>query len=239
MSFWLSAAAIVIGLLCMLPPTWKRVRYLSTLVHESGHALVGTLTGGHLVGVVLRADSSGETQTKHYKGLASTLFSRIPTLLAGYPAPALFGGLGLMLALQGHANAGWLILGSLGILCLLFARSLFTVVITLPYSVGAAFLLPASGLWEAPSYVSLMALTVLSTILLAGAFRDNWTLTALTALGQDEGSDAHSLAHLVTAGALTRLWVAVFWLLTALCALGGGWLATVLGSPLESLLAGL
>lgn len=236
MSWWLYGIALLVGLAFVHPTIWKRTRFLTTLVHESGHALVGTLTGGQLVGVVVRSDSSGETVTKHYKGFTAALFSRLPTLMAGYPAPAFFGAFGLILALEGHANAGWLVLGLLGLLCLLFARSFFTVLITLPYTLGAVALIPALEIWKMPVEISLFFLVVLSMILLAGSIKDMWRLTALVNLGQAEQSDPGFLAKMTVGEGGVRLWNILLWLATLLSAALGAWVGIVGGERVENLL---
>lgn len=238
MPTWIIYAAPLVGLLGLLPAPWQRLRHLTTIIHESGHALVGTITGGHLVGVVLRPDASGETLTRHRSGLAGTLFSQIPTLLAGYPAPAFFGAAALVAALGSNADGGWALLGLLGLLCLLFARSLFTVLIAGSYVAIAVLMVPTLGFLGVPVGLSSLILSALATLMIGGALRDLVTLTKITAFEPQVSTDARTLASrsLVLHA---WVWVVVLWVLTVAAGIVGGWASPYLTDGLATMVGWL
>lgn len=69
------------------PPIWRIARQAATIIHELGHAIVGFLFGRKIQGIALHGDTSGLTTSsgKPY-GLGM-----VASVLAGYPAPSLFG----------------------------------------------------------------------------------------------------------------------------------------------------
>src|SRR5664279_4903543 len=61
------------------------IRLFVTFVHESGHGLAALISGGHVGGITVSPDGSGETVTMGG--------SRLLILPAGYLGAALFGAL--------------------------------------------------------------------------------------------------------------------------------------------------
>ena len=87
---------VALGLVVL---AWPWTRMLSTIVHEGGHATVARLVGRRLEGIRLHSDTSGLTVSR---GRASGP-GMVATLLAGYPAPALFGLLTAWVLSKGYA----------------------------------------------------------------------------------------------------------------------------------------
>lgn len=121
-------AVVGAGLLAVaVPPVWRALRVVVTLVHELGHALVGVAVGRRFTGFVLRGDMSGHAVTSGPPRGAG----RVLTTWAGYPAPAVVGA-----ALAWLGAAGWAapaIAATLAVLlfALVRARSALTLVVTL------------------------------------------------------------------------------------------------------------
>jgi len=74
------------------------LRWLVTLVHEAGHALVATLVGGHVASVTMNEHGGGLTYWS-YEGEVPTL-RLILVASAGYVGTAVVGGVLLELATQ-------------------------------------------------------------------------------------------------------------------------------------------
>lgn len=238
-TMWLSIVGFLVGVLLINPFSWKRARYMVTLIHETGHALFGSLTGGQLVGVVVNLDSSGETLTRHKRGISSTLFSIIPTLLAGYPAPLFFGVLGAGFGFAGWVHAGWIIFAFAGLICMLFARGFFTIIL------GALFVslsLLGVGItpWGEPFSVevSTFLLLMLSGLLIAGACKDMVELTRMALMGLAENSDPDFLKQRTRVGTRT-LWVFVLWGCLLVAGVIAGLSVYYFGDELEKIAFGL
>lgn len=183
-----------------IPPVWRALRIGVTLVHEFGHALVGVACGRRFTGFVVRGDMSGETVTV---GRAAG-FGVVLTTLAGYPAPAIFGA-GLVAA----AVYGWgsvVLTGTLLVLCIsiIRIRSWFTAVVML----GSLAVTAAAWWWRVESF-QVGALTTAGAFLIAGSWRQCWTVAQSTNSGSDP-------ARLATLTPIPRIvWLALFWLFIA------------------------
>jgi hypothetical protein len=82
----LCAIAIPIGVTTVCwQPSWRIVRYLVTVLHELGHAIIAMCFGRIIVGMRLHKDSSGATRILGPKGrpISDAIIS-----FAGYPGPA-------------------------------------------------------------------------------------------------------------------------------------------------------
>lgn len=199
--------------LCFIPKFWLYLRHFSTLTHEVGHAVVGMLTGGRLRGIALHPDSSGETTTAHVVG--RNKISRVLTSFAGYPSPAIYGTALLITIASGYQNSAWIIMLSMSILCLVFARSFFTVIVGLSFAVAPFLFLFVAQ--EAPLVLQNSVAYAFIGVLLYGSVRSLVELTNLTHRGLDEGADSVSLQKYT---GISR-W---FWLVML-------WIGTVAGSP--------
>ncbi|MPV38295.1 M50 family peptidase [Georgenia subflava] len=166
-----------------VPPLWRRLRVLVTVVHELGHGLVGVLFGRRFTGLVLRGDMSGHAVTVGKAGGAG----RVLSTWAGYPAPAVVGAVLVRLA-----GSGWSppVLGLLTVVllgALLRVRSLYTAAVMVALTAGTA----ALWWWGSPSLQAAVLLG-LGLFLLVGAWRHLGALLA----GPSAGSDATVLARL-------------------------------------------
>lgn len=196
---WSVWIPLLIGVsLVLVPPTWRAVRILVTLVHELGHATAGILTGRRFTGFVVRGDMSGHAVTVGKPrgfGLALTTWM-------GYPAPALAAAGLIWLTLRGWAPAVMLTLAVVSVLCLVFVRSWATAGVTLLVAASTAALW-----WWRSDYRSGAILLVLAALLLLGAWR-HWAAVA----SSPRGSDPAELAR------QTR-WPGWFWVATQFLAI--------------------
>lgn len=200
-------AALAAGLLTVaVPPLWRLLRVVVTVVHELGHAVVGVLAGRSFTGLVLRPDMSGHAVTVG----RSRGPGRVATTWAGYPAPALVGA-----GVVGAAAAGWgapVLLLTAVVLAggLLRARSLYTVLVMLA-AVGAVGWL----WWAGAGHVQGLVLLALGVMLVLGA----WRHLAAVVRAPGAGSDPAVLARITP---LPRLgWTLSYVLVLA----GASWVA--------------
>lgn len=195
---WLLALVGVV--VVAIPPLWRVLRPVVTIVHELGHAIVGMLCGRRFTGFVVNADMSGHAVTV---GKPSGL-GLILTTWAGYPAPAIFGAFLTVAAGNGWAPSVLAVTMVILLLSLLWSRSLFTVLAVL--GTGLA----VGGLWWShETQIGAAVLLIAGVLLLCGAWRSLFAVT-----GAKSGQDPNKLADLTR---VTR-W---FWLLTyyaVLCA---------------------
>jgi hypothetical protein len=118
-------AALVGAALALVPPVWHYSRYVVTLVHEAGHAVVALLTGRRLNAIRLHSDTSGLT--------VSSGRPRGPGMVAmaaaGYLAPSVLGLACIWLVAAGHTPlALWAGLLTLALM-LLHIRNWFGLVV--------------------------------------------------------------------------------------------------------------
>jgi hypothetical protein len=181
-----------------------------TVVHEAGHALVAVLSGRRLSGIRLHADTSGLTVSRgRPRGPGM-----VATLVAGYPAPAIFAlGSGALLAAGYAVGLLWLVVLACAVM-LLQIRNLYGlwVVLVLGGVVAAAS-------WVLPPTVLSWVAYLLVWALLVAAPRSVLELWRQRRHGQARGSDVEQLAALT--GLPATLWTAGFWLVTMACLVAG------------------
>ena len=184
----MGAPAVTVALVAALlvvavPPVWQVLRLAVTLVHELGHAVVGLAVGRRFTGFVLRGDMSGHAVTVGPpRGLG-----RVVSTWAGYPAPAVVGGV-----LVWTAGRGWgapvltLVLVVL-LVALVRVRSLFTGLVM-------AVALGATGAlwWWRDDAVQAQVLVGAAIVLLVGA----WRHLGAVVRSRDRSSDPAVLASL-------------------------------------------
>ena len=192
----LLAAAIVV----CVPSAWNAVRLLVTLVHELGHAGVGILSGRRFTGFVVSRDGSGHAVTVG----RSRGPGRIATTWAGYPMPALVGGLLVWASLQGWAAP---LLGAI-LLALLTALVRVRSVLTL------TVLAVTGGLtgwlwWSGTGRLQTQTVMAVGVLLLVGA----WRHLATVWRGGRRIDDPEALASLT--GIPAGVWVASWALVCA------------------------
>lgn len=190
-----------------IPQLWRHVRHIVTLAHESGHAIVGVLTGRKLNGIKLHTDTSGVTTTSGVGwGLSGLL-----TTLAGYPAPAAVAGAILLGVLSGHAGATIAVLLAILAVLTVFTRNMWGLLVTGLTTVAFAILLVAAPIW-----ITQGALLLLAGLLAAGSFRTLIEERRSRKSGV-EGSDIAALAH------NTSIPATAWWVLALI--LSAGWIA--------------
>lgn len=204
---------VLVAVLIVWTPTWRRLRHVVTAVHEGGHALVAVLTGRRLGPVRLHRDASGLTT---HRGLARGPGLSLTTA-AGYPTPALAGLGAAALIERGWPLAVlWTALVAT-VLLMLQVRNLFGWLLLL----ASAGVLVAATRWLDATQQSWCA-EVLAWVLLLGAPRTVWELQQHRRRHRDHGSDADQLARQTRVPAIA--WVALFGMISLGCLAGGGWL---------------
>ncbi|GAA4285826.1 M50 family metallopeptidase [Georgenia daeguensis] len=166
-----------------LPPLWRHLRVVVTVVHELGHGLVGVLLGRRFTGLVLRADMSGHAVTVGRARGAG----RVASTWAGYPAPALVGAV-----LVRAAGTGWAptLLGVAALVLLvsiLRVRSWYTALVMVLLTAGTGALW-----WWGSAPLQAALLLGVGLFLLVGAWRHLGALLG----SRSPGSDATVLAGL-------------------------------------------
>ncbi|WP_177170094.1 M50 family metallopeptidase [Propionibacterium cyclohexanicum] len=211
---WLAIACLAALACVAVPVLWRATRSLVTVVHETGHALVGVACGRRFVGFRVNTDMSGETVTAgRERGLA-----RIATTAAGYPMPALVGAGLVYVGLHGYASllllVSWLILAALAVR----ARSAYTV-LTLALLLGAVGAL----WWAGGDGLNTAVVAGAGVFLVLGGWRGWLAVLRSPDPRQDPGTLA-GLTHIPRA-----LWNALFALVMA----ASSWLLVrLLGAPL-------
>jgi hypothetical protein len=98
--------------------------YISTIVHEFGHALFAKVLGEKVAGFKLNYDTSGETLVL----TSGRKISSIIVGLAGYPAPIIFGVFGWLTVLYGNASGFLALFFIMGLMIILLIRNFFAVI---------------------------------------------------------------------------------------------------------------
>ncbi len=195
-------ALAAVALLLVVPrPLWRASRMLVTIVHESGHAVAAVLTGRRLSGIRLHSDTSGLTVSRgRPRGPGM-----VATLLAGYPAAAVFGVATAAVLGTGRAVAFlWVVLALLALM-LLQVRNLYGLLVVLV--VGGS--LAAATWWLPEEQLSWLAHLICWVLLLAAPR----PVVELLLSGRHPSSDAGQLARLTRVP--ERVWQLVFLLVTA------------------------
>ncbi len=219
---WLAIGVAVAFGCVLVPPAWRAARTLVTVVHESGHALVGVACGRRFVGFVVNTDMSGETVTAgRPRGPG-----RVATTAAGYPMPALVGA-GLVAAgLHGYSGLVLLVAWVILVVVLCHARSLYTVA-SLVLLAGAV----AALWWAGGGELGSAVVCGVGVFLVLGGWRAWFSVLRSGDASQDPGVLA-GLTHIPGA-----LWNLVFALvMAALSWLVGRMLAAPLGAALQAML---
>lgn len=203
--FDILAVALGFGLVAT-PQTWRFVTHAITLVHELGHALVGLLTGAQVASIKINPDSSGVTNSAH--PLKTLLLTRTLTAFWGYPFPVTFAGILLLTSEKFEAQWAWWAVLALGVVCLVFIRNLFGLLVTTLW-------LGVSGviLWQNldPQWMQ-SSLWLLIACLFFGGVRDLLNLTKLYVKRTDEGSDIQNLRQVTHIPAV--VWLGLMWVVS-------------------------
>ncbi|GAB6897342.1 M50 family metallopeptidase [Kineosporia succinea] len=200
--------------------TWHVLRNVVTIAHEGGHAVIALLMGRELAGIKLHSDTSGVTLSRGKPRGPGMIF----TALAGYPAPSLLGvGLAALIGLDLITVLLWVVVALLAIL-LTQIRNAFGV-LTVVLTGGAAVAVMVWG----NERTALGFACAVTWLLLIGGLRAVIELQR-SRRAQGSGrrggppvtSDADQLAWLSHVPGV--LWVTVFFVLSLVCIVAGGWL---------------
>lgn len=210
---WALTVAVAALILTWTPQLYLVFRHVATLLHEAGHAFIALLVGRKLRGIKLHSDTSGVTLSRG----RPTGPGMIATLLAGYPAPAILGLLGAFFLQAGYASATLWVFVLICALMLLLIRNFYGLLVVLTLGSGIGWLS-----WSAPAFAITISAHFAVWALLLIAPRTVVDLQRNRRRRPTGTSDADQL------GKLTRtppgLWVGVFWLVTVLCLVTGGFL---------------
>jgi hypothetical protein len=210
------ASTMVLGTLGLaflavfVEPLWRWTRSLSTVVHESGHAVIALLTG-HWIDEI-QITKSDEGVTKWLGG--GRALSKVPILAAGYSAPPTAG-----LVLARVVERGWSPLDTLltgivvMVVLLVFIRNLLGALIVVVVGGVLAIFIYLAGQQSQKG-----AVVAVSWFLLFAGLRTAMEL--FRARRASTGSDPDQLRDLT--GIPADLWVLVFVAFAAFALYTGG-----------------
>lgn len=191
-----TVTAVLALLLVVSPSFWRATRYLVTVSHEGGHALVALLVGRRLRGIRLHSDTSGLTVSS---GRPSGP-GMVAMLAAGYLAPAVTGLAAAALLLSGHAlGLLWLLVGWL-LLMLAQIRNAYGIAVV----VGCAGVLAAIT-WFAAADTQATVASLITWLLLVAAPKPLLELAVQRRRGRARHSDVDQLARLTRVPGLAWL----------------------------------
>jgi Peptidase M50B-like len=212
----LAAAVVLTG----QRTSWRLLRFVVTIAHEGGHAVVAVMMRRELAGIRLHSDTSGVTLSRGRAAGPGMVF----TAGAGYPAPSLIGaGFAVLVAFDHIRVMLWLTLVLL-VLLLIQIRNVFGAVTV----VGTGAAAVAVIIWG-DTRTALGFACAVTWLLLVGGLR---AVIELQRSRHDQGSgrgrrqnlqsDADQLARLTHLPGI--LWVTLFFLLSLAALLASAWL---------------
>jgi hypothetical protein len=184
---WMRSLALTLGVLCVVSPSWKVLRYGSTLAHELSHLFCAALLGGSVRNIKIRFDASGLATYA-----APEEFGKIRHILvasAGYLGPAVVGLSGAWAVVQQRALA-WLFCVA-AICCvavLLFLRNVWGIL-----CVSAIAVVLALCVSKATGFIQAGVVSAVSATLLCGGVRD---ARGQKRVPKGAGTDAEKIASL-------------------------------------------
>lgn len=199
--------ALVALVLVGSPSTYRIARHGITVVHEAGHAVVALMVGRKLAGIRVHSDTSGLTVSSG-KPRGPGM---VATLIAGYPAPAVFGLVAAYLLSQGYAVGLLWFLVLAAIVMTLAIRNVYGGLTMLAITIPLAW-----ASWSLPATTLSWLAYLLTFLLLLGAPRAVLDMAAIGKRGHQAGSDPGQLARLTHT--VPGLWVGLFLLISCGCA---------------------
>ncbi len=177
----------IIGCLTYMPVIGPYFKLFNTMVHETGHAVAAIVTGGKVSNISLYSNTGGLAITRH-----RSLFGRLITLLAGYPAASLFSVLFLY-----ALDKEW-IMPAVFTLTAILTYNLIFWVRNLTGWVWIVSVLSVLYFLYANNYSQWLEwlLTIIGIMLLIQAFLSTWVLFTLTLNHRNETGDAGLLEDL-------------------------------------------
>lgn len=208
------AAAVALGVFFWHSQALYPLKLLTVLIHESGHALAAKAVGGTVDSLSINSLEGGVCLTR----IPQTFTARVVTYSSGYLGSALAGALILLSILRW--GAGRLVLGLLSagllVVTVLWARTLFTVLVALGFA--AALGLAARYLPREPAQLLALFVGTFVSLYALFDFKDD----LLSGSARRAGTDASMLADITPIPAI--VWAGL-WTLVGLGTLGGAlWL---------------
>lgn len=204
--------AIAVIAIVSVPTIWTRIRQAATIVHEMGHAVVGSIFGRKIDGIALHSDTSGVTTSRGNPHGIGFLLS----VLSGYPAPSLLG-LGMIWAATSNWSGAALTLFAILMLIALWLcrNAIGFLSCTLAVAASAAL-----WWWGTPPIVANAVLAVGIFMVIAG-FRCCIDLWEAHKRGDGETSDAGQAASLSVV-LPSVVWIGFFFAIAIYAAIQSG-----------------
>lgn len=214
---WLSILLAVVA--ATVGVTATRARYItaiSTLIHETGHALAAILTGGGVHVIRIHDHESGVAYTWYWSRAASVVSS-----FAGYATPPLAGLGAAHLIVNSKAAAALAVLALVAALVLLVTRDITTVAIVALIGGTSAALF----WWGSPGVQAIAATAVAWLLLVSEAVHLAGLAVNRYVRGVWAHGDEDALAE--GTGIPALVWMLAWWALNAWCV----WMAAPLLIP--------
>lgn len=204
---WMSAAFAVVAVIVGITSTWARyITAISTLIHETGHALAAILTGGGVHVIRIHDHESGVAYSWHWSRAASIISS-----FAGYATPPLAGLGAAHLIADGKAATALAILTLVAALVILVTRDLITLAIVVLIGGASAALF----WWGSPDVQTIAATAVAWLLLVSEAIHLAGLSVDRYLRGVWNPGDEDSLAD--STGIPVSVWLLIWWALSGWC----------------------
>lgn len=183
------ALAFIAGMFVAGTPLHSAVRYLSTVVHELGHAFSAGVLGGRPKQITINLNASGLATyypPPTWGRLRATVVS-----LAGYPAPAVASLAAVRAAQMGHPKAWFAFAaGTLALSILLLIRNFWGFIWTAGVVAASYF-----GARELDVEVLGWVVGGVAGYLAVEGYRNAWQQLTIVRLASGSGCDAEMVAH--------------------------------------------
>lgn len=183
------ALAFIAGMFVAGTPLHRAVRYLSTVVHELGHALSAGVLGGRPKQITINLNASG-LATYYPPPTWGRLRASIVSF-AGYPAPAVASVAAVRAVQMGHPKA-WFAFsaGTLALSILLLIRNFWGFVWTAGVVAGSYY-----GARHLDVEILGWAVGAVAGYLALEGYRNAWQQLTIVRLSSGSGCDAEMVAH--------------------------------------------
>lgn len=195
------ALAFMLGMFIAGTPLHTAVRYLSTVVHELGHAFSAGVLGGRPKQITINLNASGLATyypPPTWGRLRATIVS-----LAGYPAPAIASLAAVRAAQTGHPKAWFAFsVGTLAVSILLLIRNFWGFLWTAGVVGGSYY-----GARQLDVEILGWVVGAVAGYLAVEGYRNAWQQLTLVRLASGSGCDAEMVAYWWRTNAKFIAWV--------------------------------
>ena len=183
------AVSFLAGVVVAGTPLHSLVRYLSTVVHELGHAFAAGLLGGRPKQITIATNGSG-LATYHPPITWGKLRASIVSL-AGYPAPSIASIAAVQAVQAGHVKA-WFVFsaGTLALAIVMLIRNFWGFLWTGAVVVGSYF-----GARELNIELIGWIVGAVAGFLAIEGYRNAWEQLAIVRVASGSGCDAEMVAY--------------------------------------------